>query len=329
MRSDLADQPIAGITLAAKSDYLPSALGCVRELSARLGLTAPAVEALVAAVEQVATHVILHGFDPGEAGSFDVVIRRRPGAVVISVEDRALPFDFRSLADSTSSMLGPLAEKGLIDSVHFTNLGAAGNQVEIVKRVPSKVADQTDATLQQTIAAPAAPLDVPLVLRLMTPDDAEAVTRAGYRASRASARRRRTRSSGETWNCCWACRRHPHQRLLLPGEPLRGGKGPVNGLSSPRGREGHRDVRGTVRTGQGAVATTRPATLPNRAFAQAHPAFRVHRASSRSRNRRPGRSSGASWCRWRRSANGEQPRVGIAWPTRASPRGQLSEPSLV
>jgi hypothetical protein len=85
-----ADQPIARITLLAKSDYLPAALGCVRDLSARHGLVGPAVETLVDAVGQVATNVIRHGFDPGEDGSFDVIIRRRPGAVVVSVEDRAL-----------------------------------------------------------------------------------------------------------------------------------------------------------------------------------------------------------------------------------------------
>lgn len=168
-----ADQPIARITLAAKSDYLPAALSFIRELAAPLGLASPAVDALAAAVEQVATNVIRYGFDPGEDGSVDVVVRRRPGAVVISVEDRGLPFDFRSL--------GPLADKGLVDSVHFTNLGVAGNRVEIVKRLPSKAADQTNDTPPQTCAAPPAPLDVPLALRLMTPDDAEAVTRCTYR----------------------------------------------------------------------------------------------------------------------------------------------------
>jgi anti-sigma regulatory factor (Ser/Thr protein kinase) len=176
-----ADQSIATITLLAKDDYLPAALAFVRELCARLGLPVPAVDALASAVERVATNVIRHGFDPGEEGSFDVVIRRRPGAVVVSVEDRGLPFDFRSLADGMGSMLGPLTDKGRVDSVHFANLGVAGNQVEIVKRLPSKAPDQTDAMPPETIAPPPAPLDAPLVLRLMTPDDAEAVTRCTYR----------------------------------------------------------------------------------------------------------------------------------------------------
>ena len=176
----LADRPVARISVPAKMEYLAAALGFVQEVSGRLGLGSVEATALGQAVERVAVNVIQHAFDPGENGSFEVVLRRRPGAVVASVEDLGLPFDFRPLGEGPGSVLGHLAEKGLIDSAHFANLGVHGNRVEIVKRLPSRAAGKVEAATRSDVPA-AAPHDTPLVLRLMTPDDGEAVARCTYR----------------------------------------------------------------------------------------------------------------------------------------------------
>jgi serine/threonine-protein kinase RsbW len=174
------DRSIARLALVARSEYLPPAISFVRDVAARLGLGAPETEALGEVVELAATNVILHAFDPGEEGRFDVVLCRRPGAVVASVEDRGLPFDFRSLGDGPGSVLGQLVQKGRIDSVHFSNLGVQGNRVEIVKRVTAKAVPDGDAQ-RPSAPPPAAHPDTPIAIRLMTPDDAEAVIRCTYR----------------------------------------------------------------------------------------------------------------------------------------------------
>src|SRR5215218_4442160 len=63
----------------------------VRQVARRLGLRDKAAEHLDRAVETVCRNVIERAFGPDEVGQYDVEILRRPGLVVIAVEDRGLP----------------------------------------------------------------------------------------------------------------------------------------------------------------------------------------------------------------------------------------------
>ena len=174
----VAEREVARLSLAASAEYLPAGIGFVRDMAGRIGLGRGEAEALGGAVERVAANVIQHAFDPGEDGSFDIVVRRRPGSIAVAVEDRGLPFDFRPLGDGPESVLGQLAQKGAVDSVHVSNLGVQGNRVELVKRLAPKPA--ADGTPPAPTPPPAHP-DTPITLRLMTPADAEAVIRCTYR----------------------------------------------------------------------------------------------------------------------------------------------------
>ena len=49
------------------------------------------------AVEEVSLNVIEHAFEPGRPATFDIVLLRGPGEVVVAVEDRGLPFDWKLL----------------------------------------------------------------------------------------------------------------------------------------------------------------------------------------------------------------------------------------
>src|SRR4030042_7044568 len=89
------EQQVARITLVAKVEFLPAVASFVREISTKLGLTGNDIEQLELVVEEACLNVIEHAFDPGEQGSFDVVILRKPGQVVVAGEDPGVPFDFR------------------------------------------------------------------------------------------------------------------------------------------------------------------------------------------------------------------------------------------
>jgi anti-sigma regulatory factor (Ser/Thr protein kinase) len=177
------DRQVARISVAADREYLPAVLAFLREAVTRVGLGEADVSALERAVEEVATNVIVHGFPPGHAGAFDVVLARRPGHLVVAVEDQGLPFDWSALEAATGAGPAGPSLTSFADQVHFQNLGPRGNRVEIVKQLPFKHIDDYPGSEPPAAAAPAPlpPVSTqPVTLRAMTADDAIAVARCTY-----------------------------------------------------------------------------------------------------------------------------------------------------
>lgn len=177
-----AQEQIARITLAAETEYLGAACAFLREAAACFGLGPSDVAGLTHAVEEVCANVIEHAFEPGQRGTFDIVLLRQPGQLVVAVEDEGLPFDFTALEASKDSGLTAPSLTGFADVVRFSNLGPRGNRVEIVKRLPFAHIDTCAGDRQKParVSATAEPLTAPVTLRLMTPDDAVAVARCTY-----------------------------------------------------------------------------------------------------------------------------------------------------
>jgi len=177
------EQQVARISLIAKTDYLPSATSFVREVSVKLGLADNDAARLELVVEEACMNVIEHAFDPGEQGYFDVIILRKPGQVVVAVEDKGLPFDFRKFDEQAESGLGVLLMKAFADEIYFLNLGRGGKRVELVKNLPYKDVDSyiSEQEKDRTLPLPSVPKDVPLKVRLMLPDDSVDLARCVYR----------------------------------------------------------------------------------------------------------------------------------------------------
>jgi serine/threonine-protein kinase RsbW len=180
-RSDesASERQIARLVLAAERDYLTAALAFLREASARLGLSAADISALARATEEVCLNVIENGFEPGQAASFDLVLMRRPGQLVLAVEDRGRPFDW-SRIDPGAAVASPSVTAGT-DAVRFVNLGTEGNRVEIVKHLPfdhieTYLAEGSAPSLSTSTETSTAGVTV----RSMTPDDAIGVARCTY-----------------------------------------------------------------------------------------------------------------------------------------------------
>jgi GNAT superfamily N-acetyltransferase len=182
-----AERQIARINVAAERDYLRAVLAFLREATGGLGLGTPEVAGLERAVETVCLNVVERGFGPGDRASFDVALLRRPGHLVVVVEDQGLPFDFMTLEAGSGAGLAGASLAGLADTVRFLNRGTRGNRVEIVKRLPfvhiqaymaggqaAPVAPSASTTLPSTVVT------APVTVRVMTPDDAIAVARCTY-----------------------------------------------------------------------------------------------------------------------------------------------------
>lgn len=177
------EQQVARITLVAKVEFLPAVASFVREISTKLGLSGNDIEQLELVVEEACLNVIEHAFDPGEQGSFDVVILRKPGQVVVAVEDQGLPFDFRKFDVEKESGLGIILMKAFADEIHFLNLGRRGKRVELVKNLPYKDVEAYISEEEKDRALPLSPVpeDIQLTIRLMRPDDSVDLSRCVYR----------------------------------------------------------------------------------------------------------------------------------------------------
>jgi len=177
-----ADRLIARVSVAADREYLPAVLAFLRDVVVRAGLAEVDVAPLERAVAEVAENVIAHGFPPGHAGTFDVVLTRRPGHLVVAVEDQGLPFDWSALESATGAGPAGPSLTGFADQVHFQNLGPRGNRVEIVKQLAFKHIDSYPGSEPPpAVPPPAPPVSTQAVtLRAMTADDAIAVARCTY-----------------------------------------------------------------------------------------------------------------------------------------------------
>jgi anti-sigma regulatory factor (Ser/Thr protein kinase)/GNAT superfamily N-acetyltransferase len=174
---------VARVTLLARTEFLPAALRFVREVSIMLGLAGNDVDRLELVVEEACMNVIEHAFDHGEQGSFDLIISRRPGQVVVAVEDHGLPFDFRKTDVEQGSGLGIILMKAFADETHFLNLGRGGKRVELVKHLPYKMVEvylSEEEKKRAVLPAPASS-NMPITIRLMKPDDSVGLAKCVYR----------------------------------------------------------------------------------------------------------------------------------------------------
>ncbi|MCX6013155.1 MAG: ATP-binding protein [Chloroflexi bacterium] len=174
------EKVIARLSLSAKLEYLPGALSFTRDVISKLGLNDKAVTSLELAVEEASVSVINNSFDPGEEGFFDIIILRRPGQVVVAIEDQGLPFDPKKL-EATESDLGVLLMKAFADEIKYVNLGRRGKRVELIKNLPYKPAEDYISDKDKVQDTTPVSDDVPITIRFVKPEDAVNVARCMYR----------------------------------------------------------------------------------------------------------------------------------------------------
>lgn len=175
------EEPIARVTVSADAGFLPPVIEFVKQITRRLGLGD--AEPVDRAVELVCLNIIEHAFGPEEEGSFDVQVLRRPGLVVVAVEDQGLPFDYSRLQDGKDRTTLEILHRSF-DETRFVNLGRGGNRVELLKHLPhTDVRDHLpEDEHRRTVEATAAHEDVPLEIRMMHPEESFRLSRCVYRS---------------------------------------------------------------------------------------------------------------------------------------------------
>jgi anti-sigma regulatory factor (Ser/Thr protein kinase) len=179
-----AETAVVRLAVTADAELLPAVVGFVRRVARRLGMEDEAAEKLGQAVETVCRNVIEHAFDPDEAGQYDIEIFRRPGRVVIAVEDRGLPFDYARLRGGGDAALPEMLHRPFADEVRLINLGRAGNRVELAKHLPHADVREhlPEDEHREVLEAPAASDEIPLEIRAMRPEESLELSRCVYRS---------------------------------------------------------------------------------------------------------------------------------------------------
>ncbi len=176
------EEPVARVTVSADDGFLPPVTDFVKRVTSRLGLREAAGH-MDRAVELVCTNVIRYAFEPGEEGSYDVYVLRRPGRVVVAVEDQGLPFDYSRLQDGEDRTLLEVLHRSF-DEIRFINLGRRGNRVELLKHLPHiDVRDHLpEGEHSSTLKAAAMHEDTPVEIRMMLPEESFELSRCVYRS---------------------------------------------------------------------------------------------------------------------------------------------------
>src|SRR5215204_1224637 len=177
------EEPIARVTVSADVGFLPPVLDFVKQMSDRLGLGESTAGQMDRAIELGCRNVIQHAFELGEEGSYDVHVLRRPGRVVVAVEDQGLPFDYSRLQGGKDRSLLEILHLSF-DETRFINLGRRGNRVELLKHLPhTDVRDHLpEDEHHRTLEATAVPEDIPLEIRMMRPEESFELSRCVYRS---------------------------------------------------------------------------------------------------------------------------------------------------
>ncbi len=176
---------IVTLTVPADMSMLAPTLDYIEALLKNTGITPPDVLRMRLGLEEASVHVIEHAFDPGEEGSFDIILQRRPNKIALQVRDKGLPVDFRKLEQDASAGLGLRLIRGIADEVQFLYLGKEGKCIELVKELPCLSAAETLSDGEKKELEKMEPVQVEqatIALRFMTPDDASAMARCVYRS---------------------------------------------------------------------------------------------------------------------------------------------------
>src|SRR5918994_2515031 len=177
----MPERSVARVTVTTDAELLPVVVDFVRRVARQLWLRNRAAEQLDRAVETVCRNVIEHAFEANEEGRYDVEVLRRPGRIVIAVEDRGLPFDYAPLRDAGGAALPEMLHHSFADEVRFINLGRGGNRVELIKHLPhGDVREELPEEEHHRVVAD--PEDTPLEIRMMRSEESVELSRCVYRS---------------------------------------------------------------------------------------------------------------------------------------------------
>jgi anti-sigma regulatory factor (Ser/Thr protein kinase)/ribosomal protein S18 acetylase RimI-like enzyme len=179
------------LTIPNNTSYLPVVGAYVMAAATRLGFDSAEVFDIRLAVDEACAHIIETAFEPEEEQNLTISCQRYPSGLRISIADKGLPFDPRSIkeydahggSDRDLSGLPFYLIQQAVDEVRFVNRGREGKELQLIKyiKVPGIETYFTEDDLRpyDMGAKPAPPGRYEY--RLMGPHDAVEIARCVYK----------------------------------------------------------------------------------------------------------------------------------------------------
>ncbi len=129
-------------SFAARVDELDAIRNFVTETARALDANPTAIDDMVAAVDEAATNIILHGY-AGRPGTITIQVKREHSSLVVCLKDRAPDFDPTTVPPPNLNL--PLEQRRLgglgihlirsyIDRITHRTMAQGGNELTLVKK---------------------------------------------------------------------------------------------------------------------------------------------------------------------------------------------------
>jgi serine/threonine-protein kinase RsbW len=169
------------ITARTNRGFVPCYTCLVRQVAISLGFGEEEASKLELVTEEACMNVIEHAYGGDGDSFFDISLERRPGQLVVAVEDRGLPYDWSKAERGEGVGLGLTIMKALVDQIRYLNLGREGKRVELIKNMPAAYPDAGLLGEETPIAdSGVSAEDIHLSYRLLRPDEGVALARCFY-----------------------------------------------------------------------------------------------------------------------------------------------------
>jgi serine/threonine-protein kinase RsbW len=127
------DSLITKITVKTDKKLISSIVAFVRDVAIHEGLNLEDARKLELVADEACLNVIDHAFEGQDGAYFDITLERRPAQFVIAIEDKGLPFDWKTVDSGKGQGIGLMLMKAFSDEIKFVNLGKDGKRLELIK----------------------------------------------------------------------------------------------------------------------------------------------------------------------------------------------------
>ncbi|MBM4124589.1 MAG: ATP-binding protein [Nitrospira sp.] len=114
-----SERALARVTLLADPRFLPALTDLVADIAATVGLEKEAARKLDAVLDEIFRNVVEQGYKGDSSQSIDVILSQRGHSLVVAVEDKGLPFDYRPLQAGQDSRFSAVLSAGYVDQINF------------------------------------------------------------------------------------------------------------------------------------------------------------------------------------------------------------------